>query len=291
MKTLSEGQVRDYHRDGFLSPIPVLTADEVAARMQDIERLEARIGCRISAAHKKYRSGSYTFLPWVDALCRHPKILDAVEDVIGPDILVYWGTFFVKEPGSPAYTDWHQDSTYFGLHPHEHVTAWVALTNASELAGCMEVVPANGAARQYHHAQGVLENSINAARQVIVEPVDERGVTPMPLRAGEMSLHNTLCLHRSAPNRADHRRIGFGISYIPAHLRCTGSHRMYAMLVRGQNKGNFDLLPAPASEFDPAGIEAGERFYARFFENYTQQIELHAAQFASRNGAAQPGTP
>lgn len=282
MKALTERQVADYHRDGFLSPIPVLTRDEVAARMQDVERLEARIGSRMSAAHKKYRSGTYTFLPWVDALCRHPKVLDAVEDVIGPDILVYWGTFFVKEPGSPAYTDWHQDSTYFGLEPHEHVTAWIALTDATELAGCMEALPANGRARQYHHANGVLENSINAARQAIVEPVDESaGVRAMPLAAGEMSLHHTLCLHRSAPNRSNHRRIGFGISYIPAHVRCTGSHRMYALLVRGRNHGNFELMPAPAAEFDPAGIAMGERFYARFFENYTEQIERHAAQFAA----------
>jgi hypothetical protein len=290
MKALTEQQVQDYHRNGFLFPIPVLTPDEAAARMKDIERLETRVGTPLSKAHKKYRSGSYTFLPWVEALCRHPRVLDAVEDVIGPDILVYWATFFVKEPGSPAFTAWHQDSTYFGLQPHEHVTAWVALTDASELAGCMEVLPPNGAPRQYHHAQKKLENSINAAGQVIVEPIDETGITAMSLKAGEMSLHNTLCPHRSAPNAAAHRRIGYGISYSPAHARVVGPHRMSALLVRGRNHGNFDLLPSPRAEFDPEAVEVGDRFYARFLENYTEQIRRHDEEFAHRRGAesAQP---
>src|SRR5688572_9143280 len=285
MKALTEAQVRHYHDNGFLFPIPVLSPAEVAESMRNIERLEARIGTPLSKAHKKYRSGSYTFLPWVDALCRHPRVLDAVEDVIGPDILVYWATSFVKEPGSPAFTAWHQDSTYFGLDPHGHVTAWVALTDATEQAGCMEVLPPNGSPRQYRHAQKRLENSINAAGQVIVETIDETGVTAMALKAGEMSLHHTLCPHRSAPNAAPHRRIGYGISYIPAHVRCTGPYRMSALLVRGRNKGNFDLLPSPRAEFDPEAVEVGERFYARFMENYSEQIRRHDEEFPQHRGA------
>jgi len=253
--------------------------------MRDIERLEARIASPLSKAHKKYRSGSYTFLPWVEALCRHPRVLDAVEDVIGPDILVYFATFFVKEPGSPAFTAWHQDSTYFGLDPHDHVTAWIALTDASEQSGCMEMLPPDGAPRQYHHAAAGLQNSISAAGQVIVEPLDETRVTPMVLKAGEMSLHNTLCPHRSAPNASLHRRIGYGISYVPAHVRTTGPYRMSALLVRGRNTGNFDLLPSPRVEFDKEALEVGERFYARWFENYNEQIRRHDEQFAHRRGA------
>ncbi|MGH8617015.1 MAG: phytanoyl-CoA dioxygenase family protein [Burkholderiales bacterium] len=280
MKALTEQQVRDYHQNGFLFPIPVLTPDEAAARMRDIERLEARIGTPLSKAHKKYRSGSYNFLPWLADLCRNPRVLDAVEDVIGPDILVFWATFFVKEPGSPAFTAWHQDSTYFGLDPHEHVTAWVALTDASELAGCMEVLPPNGKPRQYRHAQARLEHSINAAGQTIVEKLDETGMTAMTLKAGEMSLHHTLCPHRSAPNQAAHRRIGYGISFIPAHAKVIGPHRMSALLVRGENKGNFDLLPSPRAEFDPEAVAVGERFYARFMENYQEQIRRHDEEYA-----------
>src|SRR4030088_2767715 len=92
--------------------------------------------------------GSYVFLPWVDALVRHKRILDAVEDLIGPDILVYTATWFIKEAQSPTFAAWHQDATYFGLDPHEHVTAWVALSDASAEAGCMEVVSSQGRPRQ-----------------------------------------------------------------------------------------------------------------------------------------------
>ena len=286
MKALSEQQVRDYRRNGFLFPIDALTETEAAEGMNHIYRLEERIGTYLSKAHKKYRSGSYTFLPWVEALCRHPRVLDAVEDVIGPDILVFWGTFFIKEAASPAFTAWHQDSTYFGLEPHEHVTAWIALSDASEQAGCMEVLPPNGAPRQYHHANSRLEHSINAAGQVIVEPLREDGMTMMELKAGQMSLHNTLCPHRSAPNNATHRRVGYGISYIPAHVRTTCSHKLPALLVRGSNKGNFDLLPSPRAEFDPEAVAVGEDFFTRFMAHYAEQEARHAEEFAGRNAPA-----
>jgi ectoine hydroxylase-related dioxygenase (phytanoyl-CoA dioxygenase family) len=286
MKALTEQQVRDYRCNGYLFPIPVLTPSEAAEGMENVARLEARIGTPLAKAHKKYRSGSYTFLPWVEALCRHPRVLDAVEDILGPDILVYWATFFIKEAGSPAFTAWHQDSTYFGLEPHEHMTAWIALTDAGREAGCMEVLPARGKARQYHHVNSRLEHSINAAGQVIVEPLDESGITAMELKAGEMSLHHTLCPHRSAPNAASHRRIGYGISFIPAHVHTTAALRPSALLVRGRNYGHFDLLPSPRSDFDPEALAVGERFFNRFMANYAEQEQRHAAQFAQASNVA-----
>src|SRR5690606_7959942 len=158
------------------------------------------------------------------------------------DILVYTSTFFIKEAGSPTFAEWHQDATYFGLTPHEHVTAWVALSEASAEAGCMEVLSAQGAPRQMHHAAARLANSINGAGQAIVEPLPENERAVMELKAGQSSLHHTLCAHRSAPNRSSHRRVGFGISYIPAHVKPVGPYRMQALLVRGQDKwNNFDL--------------------------------------------------
>jgi non-heme Fe2+,alpha-ketoglutarate-dependent halogenase len=280
MKALTEQQVRDYQRNGFLFPLPALTADEAAAALKNVARLEARIGSPMSKAPKKVRSGAYTYLPWVEALCRHPRVLDAVEDVIGPDILVFWATFFVKDAGSPNFTAWHQDSTYFGLEPHDHVTAWIALSDASRAAGCMEVVPPAGEPKQYYHAKAYLEHSINVAGQHIVEPLDQTQLTAMELKAGEMSLHNSLCPHRSLPNTASHCRVGFGISYIPAHVRTTGSYRLPALLVRGRNKGNFDLLPSPRAEFDPEAVAVGDDFFERFMAHYAEQGKMHEERFA-----------
>jgi len=280
MKALSEQQVEDYKRDGYLFPMRALTAEEAAQGLANLSRAEAHIGSPLPKAEMKWRGAGYVFLPWVDEMVRHPRVLDIVEDVLGPDILVYWATFFIKDAGTPAFTAWHQDSTYFGLTPYEHVTAWIALSDASELAGCMEVVPGRGRARQMHHAAARLEHSINGAGQVIVEPIDASVTAVMALQAGEVSLHNTLCLHRSPPNRASHRRVGLGISYIPTHCKPTGTHRMYARLVRGTDRhGHFDLLPPPAAEFDPAAVDLHDRVYKRFRENYYEQEKMHYEQF------------
>jgi non-heme Fe2+,alpha-ketoglutarate-dependent halogenase len=203
--------------------------------------------------------------------------------LIGPDILVYTATWFIKEAHSPAFAAWHQDATYFGLVPNDqHVTAWVALSDASAEAGCMEVASSQGRPRQMHHAALRLANSINGAGQAIVESVDQSGTAMMELSAGSFSLHNTLCRHRSAPNRADHRRVGLGISYIPAHCRLSGPVRMCARLVRGKDTGgHFDLIPAPEGELDPAALARHELVYGRYRDNYEEQVQAHERQFAA----------
>ena len=219
-------------------------------------------------------------------LVRHPRILDAVESVVGPDILVYTATFFIKEANSPVFAAWHQDATYFGLSPHEHVTAWVALTDASREAGCMEVVSSRGAPRQLAHAALGLAHSINGGGQAIVEEFDAQGSEMMALPQGSFSLHHTLCRHRSAPNRASHRRIGVGISYIPAHVRLTGSHRMCALLVRGRDTGgHFDLLTPPEGELHPAALARHENACRRYLDNYREQIERHEREFPAAASA------
>ena len=279
---LSAEQVERYRWDGCLFPLPALSADELRECNAGLARFEAWLGMPLTAADKKWRSAGYVFLPWVAALVRHPRILDAVESVIGPDILVYTSTFFIKEARSPTFAAWHQDATYFGLEPHEHVTAWVALSEAGAEAGCMEVVSSQGQPQQLRHAALGLEHSINGGGQAIVEPFDQDGIAAMALHAGEFSLHHTLARHRSAPNRAAHRRIGLGISYIPAHVRTVGSHRLFAMLVRGQDTGgHFDLLPAPQAEFDPAALALHEQVYQRYRRNYAEQIEMHDRRFAA----------
>ncbi|MBV9863194.1 MAG: phytanoyl-CoA dioxygenase family protein [Alphaproteobacteria bacterium] len=279
---LSSQQIEQYRHDGYLFPVPALSPDEVRACLAGLDRFEGWLGKPLTEADRKWRSAGYVFMPWLDDLVQHPRILDALEDVIGPDILVYTCTFFIKEPHSPTFAAWHQDATYFGLRPHDHVTAWVALTEAGEQAGCMEVVPARGAPGQLRHAALGLADSINGGGQAIVESFAEEGAVMMALPAGSFSLHHTLCRHRSAPNRADHRRVGIGISYIPASVRTIGSHRLMGRLVRGRDTGgHFDLMPPPEGEFHPAAIERHERFYRRYRDNYAEQIREHEHDFVS----------
>ena len=110
----------------------------------------------------------------------------------------------------------------------------------------MEVVSSRGRPQQLHHAALGLKDSINGGGQAIVEEFDQGDAEMMALPAGSFSLHHTLCRHRSAPNRAAHRRVGIGISYIPAHCRLTGTVRMWRRLCAAAIAGaNFDLLPPP----------------------------------------------
>ena len=137
-KILSPAQIEQYRREGFAFPVPALDADEVRDLRADLEYWEKQQGHPLDYPEK---SKSYLLYRWADTLVHHPKVLDAVEDVIGPDILVYHSTMWIKEAHTPAYVRWHQDGAYFFLDPLEHVTAWVALSEASELAGCMRVIP------------------------------------------------------------------------------------------------------------------------------------------------------
>lgn len=235
-KLLSPAQVATYERDGFVYPVPVLSTAEAQAARAELEAWEAARGAPIDFPEK---SKSYLLFDWADQLVHHPRILDAVEDLIGPDILVYHSTLFLKEAHSAAFVRWHQDSTYFYLAPHLHVTAWVALSDASEAAGCMRALP--GSHRWGSFAHDDKPEPLNMIRrgQGISERFDAETGCPMPLRVGEMSLHHTDLVHASGANETNDRRIGLAISYIPAHVRPTGAVQPHALSVRGQDHGHF----------------------------------------------------
>ena len=146
----------------------------------------------------------------------------------------------------------------------------------------MEVISSRGQPRQLHHAALGLKDSINGGGQAIVEAFEQTGGVMMEVPAGSFSLHHTLCSHRSAPNRADHRRVGIGISYIPAHCRLTSPVRMLTPLVRGRNSGrHFDILPPPTEgEFHPTAIARHEDAYRRYRDNYAAQIDMHDREYA-----------
>ena len=235
-KLLSPAQMAAYERDGFVCPVPVLSTAEAQAARAELEAWEAARGAPIDFPEK---SKSYLLFDWADQLVHHPRILDAVEDLIGPDILVYHSTLFLKEARTAAFVRWHQDSTYFYLAPHMHVTAWVALSDASEAAGCMRALPGSHLWGSFAHDDKPEPMNMIRRGQGISERFDTETGYPMPLRAGEMSLHHTDLVHASGANDTNDRRIGLAISYIPAHVRPTGAVRPHALCVRGQDHGHF----------------------------------------------------
>ena len=279
MSKLTPEQVARWRHDGFLSPFPLLNAAALQDCRDGLERFEKWLGAPVNSTEDlQYRTMPYLILPWAAKLAHDPRILDVVQDLLGPDLLIYTSTFFIKEPHSPTIAAWHQDSTYYGLEPKEEITVWVALSDANEAAGCMESLSFKGKPRQLSHVSRVVKNSVNRAAQVITEPLDEGDPVAMPLKAGEFSMHHGLCAHRSGPNTANHRRIGLGLNYIPTSVRPVGSIKPAAMLVRGVDRyGHFELVEPARVELDAQGIATHARAVGLYRDLYIEEEARLAA--------------
>lgn len=277
MGSLPAEKVSQWKHDGFLSPFPMLDEGELQACRQGVDRYEAWLGSPINAhADMRWRSMPYLLLPWAARLARDPRILDKVEDLLGPDILIFTSTFFIKEPHSRTIAAWHQDSTYYGLEPKEEVTVWIALTEANEAAGCMDALSFQGRPRQLSHVSRVVKDSVNRAGQVITEPLDESRPVAMPLEPGWFSMHHGLCPHRSGPNTSSHRRIGLGLNYIPTRARPSGSVRQAALLVRGIDRyGNFEAATWPTKELGENEVKMHERAMGLYRDGYLEEEAKH----------------
>ena len=129
--SLSPAQVAQYQRDGYLFPVDCLTPEEVRHYRTRLEAFEREQGGTFGRLPNLVRSKSHLLFTWMDELVRHKKVLDAVESMIGPNILIYHLTSWLKEPKDPSHVSWHQDGTYFGLEPAEQITAWIALTDST----------------------------------------------------------------------------------------------------------------------------------------------------------------
>jgi non-haem Fe2+, alpha-ketoglutarate-dependent halogenase len=287
MKALTEAQLAAWRHNGFLSPFPLLGAQELAACQDALARFERWLGAPVNHAMEgNWRSMGYLALPWVASLAQDPRILDIVEDMIGPDILIYTSTFFIKDAGTPTIAAWHQDSAYYGLTPEDELTVWIALTDADETAGCMETLSFQGQPRLMQHVAKVVENSVNRASQKILEPLDDDRAVAMPLQAGQFSIHHGLCPHRSGPNRSSHRRVGLGLNFIAPHVRGKLPEKPCAVLVRGEDRfGHFDLLSFAKAELDADSV-ANQRHGMRVYHtNYAAEEARHANRFVAHTNA------
>jgi len=259
-RRLTDADVAAFWRDGFHFPVRVLSAAEAARYRAALEAYEAAAGGPISS---NMRHKVHLLFAWAAELVRHPAILDAVEDLLGPDLLCWTTNFFIKEANNPAFVSWHQDATYWGLDPDDVVTAWVALSDAPVESGAMEFVAGTHRAGQLPHADTFHQHNLLSRGQEIAVKVDADRAVQVPLRAGEMSLHHVKLAHYSGPNTTADRRIGLAIRYIPPHVRQL-KVRDSATLVRGRDtSGFYDLEPAPARDLDPAALDAHRDAVAR----------------------------
>ncbi len=251
MKMLTETAVRQYRDQGYYSPVRVMPTAEADALRAKLESFEADAGLLAG----KLRHKSHLLFTWLNDLIRHPRILDAVEDVLGPNILCWGSSFFIKEPRNRAFVSWHQDSTYWGLDPADVMTAWVALSDSNAANGAMRVIPGSHMLEQVAHRDTFSPDNLLSRGQEVMVDVDERQAVMMPLRAGEMSLHHVRLIHGSDPNPSDLRRIGFAIRYIPTTVRQVAGSHDHATLVRGVDTyGHFEPEERPDADMSPSAL-------------------------------------
>jgi non-haem Fe2+, alpha-ketoglutarate-dependent halogenase len=263
-KALTAEHVERYRRDGILFPIPVLSPAETARFRAAFEELAGRLGGRPVAQSLGH---TQLYFRWAYDLATHPAILDAVEDVLGPDILVWTVSIFPKYPRDPGYISWHQDGTYWGLDTTQVTTAWIALTDSTVETGCMRVVPGSHQRPILPHRDTYAPDNRLSRGQEIEVQVEEKDAVDVVLRAGEMSLHHVNIIHGSNPNGSDRSRIGFAPRYTTPRTRQIDGPAPMAVLARGRDDhGHFPLLrEPPALGFDEAvaAQQAGaERFLA-----------------------------
>jgi non-heme Fe2+,alpha-ketoglutarate-dependent halogenase len=266
---LDSNQLRSYQERGYHFPIRVFNDSEVADFRTHFDNYYAynseRLNGLPASKHGSVYGHTHTFLRWVYRIVSHPKVLDAAESVLGPNLLVRDTGWFAKMPGDKKYVSWHQDATYWGLHPPHVTTAWVALSDSIPENGCMRVVPGSHKHPLLPHRDTYEpQNALSRGQEIAVE-VDEAQAVDIVLRPGEISLHDVAIVHGSKANTSDTPRIGIAVRYMTPEVVQDGNVRQLGLLVRGEDKFGYSDLMQPPQKDDPANnamqVESLDRLY------------------------------
>ena len=256
MTYLSSNQLKQYEDEGFVSPIDIFSKDKAKEIRNEIELIEKEMPNELE---KSGRYNAHLISPLLDEVTHNSEILDAVQSLIGKDILVCGTTLFIKNPNVKGFVSYHQDAKYIGLEPHNWVTAWVAITDSNEHNGCMRVWSGSHKDNLKDHDQNFNERNLLTRGQTI-KNVPKKKTTPLILKAGQMSLHHPTVVHGSDLNHSNDRRIGFVIqSYIGTNVKqVLGINSV--QLARGKDNFNFHKkIGRPKSLLDKNDLKIKKR--------------------------------
>ncbi|MBT5187389.1 MAG: phytanoyl-CoA dioxygenase family protein [Kordiimonadaceae bacterium] len=214
LKKLSQENIATYNRDGFVQPFDVFNTEEMIAYRNYFDGLMARKGADGAYGINCYQAR----MKGIWEICRHPKILDYVEDIIGPNIICWASHLFSKNAHNSKVVPWHQDASYWKLSPARTVTVWLALDDADEENAAMRFIPGS-------HNKGCLEETKSTGDTVLnieTKGADKMG-TPFSnvMKAGQISLHADMLVHGSLANGSDRRRCALTIRYCPPEVLIT----------------------------------------------------------------------
>jgi len=251
-KVLTQEQIQQYHDQGFISPVRVISEGDALFIKAQLEEVEALFPEEINAESRNNLHLSFTFL---DALAHNTTLVDAIEDLIGPDIALWASVMFIKEPSSKQFVSWHQDATYMGLNSFDFPTPWIALSPSNEDTGCMTMISGSHKLEIQEHEDTYADNNILTRGQAITN-VDINKSVNLILKPGEMSIHHGAIIHGSQPNNSNQRRIGFSLqSYVPPSIKQVVGINMWTH-VRGQKRNDLNgfFLDRPQYNMDPITV-------------------------------------
>jgi len=272
MTRLDDTALARYERDGFLTPLGALDRAEADGKFAALEEIEAAKGGRFPHI---LNAKAHLVVPFLWDLVQDPRILDTVEQILGPDLLCWGSSFFAKVPGSNECVPMHQDGTYWGLSRPAALTVWLAFTHSGEDNGCMRVLPGSHKAPLRHTVTNQPGSMLPIGEEVNVD-VDEADLVSCILEPGEMSIHHVLTVHGSEPNPSpDKRRVGFAIRYVDGRVPQREGANGSATLVRGKDHGTFALEQAPEGLFAPEALRRQQSILRGFSRTVLTEAAKH----------------
>jgi non-heme Fe2+,alpha-ketoglutarate-dependent halogenase len=255
-KVLTEQQIDDYDQYGFIPVVDVMSEEEALGYAARLEQAEAKYPAALNGENRNNAHLAFKFL---DELAFHPLLLDAVEDLLGTDILLWGSVLFIKEAQSSHFVSWHQDATYMGVEPHSFVTPWLALSPSNRETGCMTMIPGSHRERIFQHEDSFEKDNILTRGQAIAD-VDVSSGVDLILKPGQMSMHHAMTVHGSQPNLSQQRRIGYALqAFMPGGAKQVIGENLW-LPVRGVcDHPDRVELKRPEADMDPTAIEQRDK--------------------------------
>ena len=249
-QTLTRDQIDQFNERGYLCPLDIFTPEETEANRRYFDELIERAK---AAGHNSYSiNGWHRHCRGIYDLLHDERVLDCVEDLVGPNLVSVMTHYFSKDPGDQKQVSWHQDASYWPLTPSKVVTVWLAIDDVDMDNGPMTVIPGS-----HLHGQIPFEHSTEQERNVLGQSVRDPlrwGGEPVPftMRAGQISLHTDLLLHGSEPNRSARRRCGLTLRYMPPEVRTREGRWANGYICRGEDPDGYWVgLPVPEGDQVP----------------------------------------
>lgn len=259
-KVLTKQQIKSYDQNGYLFPFNLYSKNQATKFHHKFNQIEDMLGYE---PQEIFRIKAQLPFPWLCEIVSNPELLDAVEDLIGPNIMCWGASFFCKKAQDPRFVSYHTDTFTYGFDPAETCTAWLSFNDSTSESGCINYIPGSHKTKTKHKINANKNNLLTQGQNVT--GVDLSAAVPAPLKAGQVVFHHESVVHGSGANNSKNPRIGFSIHYCAPHVRDTRISNLTAMHVRGKDThGHWGHDPIPKKDYDKECIDVMKRTRALF---------------------------